>query len=143
MDGITSALLQASKRLDSASTKTITTNAELKDEHAHKMKNWTIVDDQNNVLSTVSTSQDLDCSLKNPSSLQTTSTFSSGRRGRTVSESQVSNNTNCKVDLSGWLAESENVKELRMARVRRNSNREISEAMSGGLSSADMYMPPV
>merc|ERR1712142_1141053 len=112
MDEVTSALLKASKEHDSASTIT-----EVKDEHAHKIRNWTIVDDQNNVLSTVSTTNGLGCGLNNPSSFQTASTFSSGRRSRTVSESQVSSNTNCKVDLSGWLAESGNVKELRMARV--------------------------
>jgi len=45
--------------------------------------------------------------------------------------------------LSPWLAEGNNAQELKVARVRRNSNREMAEAMSGGLSSADMYMPPI
>ena len=65
------------------------------------------------------------------------------QRNRTVSESHASSGASVKVDLSPWLAEGNNARELKVARVRRNSNREMAEAMSGGLSSADMYMPPI
>jgi len=60
-----------------------------------------------------------------------------------VSESHLSSSATVKVDLSPWLAEGNNAKELKVARVRRNSNKEMEEAMSGGLSKADVFMPPI
>ena len=61
-------------------------------------------------------------------------------RQRTVSEGgQVS----VSVDLGPWLKDGDNIREVRAARIRRNSSREAEEAMAAGLSKADMFMPPV
>ena len=61
-------------------------------------------------------------------------------RQRTVSEGQVSR---VSVDLGAWLQEGHNARDLRVARVRRNSSRAAEEAMSSGLTKADIHMPPV
>ena len=61
-------------------------------------------------------------------------------RQRTVSEgAQVS----VSVDLGPWLKDGDNMREVRAARIRRNSSREAEEAMAAGLSKADIHMPPV
>ena len=67
-------------------------------------------------------------------------------RNRSVSESHATlEGASVKVDLSPWLADDKSTKELKVARnrLRKNSVKEVEEAMSGGLSSADMYMPPI
>ena len=60
-------------------------------------------------------------------------------RQRTVSEGGVS----VSVDLSPWLKDGDNIREVREARVRRNSTREVEEAMAAGLTKADIHMPPI
>ena len=60
-------------------------------------------------------------------------------RQRTVSEGSVS----VSVDLSPWLKDGDNIREVREARVRRNSTREVEEAMAAGLTKADIHMPPI
>ena len=47
------------------------------------------------------------------------------------------------VDLSPWLKDGDNIREVREARVRRNSTREVEEAMAAGLTKADIHMPPI
>jgi len=67
-------------------------------------------------------------------------------RNRSVSESHATlEGARVKVDLSPWLADDKRAQELKVARdrMRKNSVKEVEEAMSGGLSSADMYMPPI
>ena len=67
-------------------------------------------------------------------------------RNRSVSESHATlEGARVKVDLSPWLADDKGAKEVKVARerLRKNSVKEVEEAMSGGLSSADMYMPPI
>ena len=60
-------------------------------------------------------------------------------RQRTVSEGSVS----VSVDLRPWLKDGDNIREVREARVRRNSTREVEEAMAAGLTKADIHMPPI
>jgi len=67
-------------------------------------------------------------------------------RDRSVSESHATmEGARVKVDLSPWLADSKSAEDLKVVRnrLRKNSVKEVEEAMSGGLSSADMYMPPI
>eukprot|EP00092_Neocalanus_flemingeri_P014345 GFUD01015473.1.p1 GENE.GFUD01015473.1~~GFUD01015473.1.p1 ORF type:complete len:145 (+),score=45.53 GFUD01015473.1:71-505(+) len=69
--------------------------------------------------------------------------FGGIQRNRAFSESHISSGATVKVDLSPWLAEGNNARELKVARERKNSSKKMEEAMAGGLSSADMYMPPM
>ena len=62
-------------------------------------------------------------------------------RQRTVSEGGAGVSVN--VDLSPWLKDGNNIRAVKEARVRRNSNREAEEAMACGLSKADIHMPPI
>ena len=62
-------------------------------------------------------------------------------RQRTVSEGGAG--VSVSVDLSLWLKDGDNIRAVKEARVRRNSHREAEEAMAGGLSKADIHMPPM
>ena len=63
--------------------------------------------------------------------------------GRQRSVSEGGAGVSVSVDLSPWLKDGDNIRAVKEARVRRNSHREAEEAMAGGLSKADIHMPPM
>merc|ERR1712098_586669 len=70
--------------------------------------------------------------------------FGNGRN-RSISESEVDqarvSSPRVDVDLTPWLKHGDNAHTLQVARLRRNSSREVEEALAGGLSKADIHMP--
>jgi len=167
MDEVTLALLEASRRLSVAKSSSSDNNNSYQDKRISKNSSpttsgaCTITTTSANLLQ--ATPNSLESSSSNspntsllsdssPSSYSSSSllhTLFGGMQGmgrsRSVSESHATSGATVRVDLTPWLTDSQNVKELKVARerVRKNSVKEVEEAMSGGLSSADMYMPPI
>jgi len=167
MDEVTLALLEASRRLSVSKTSSsennnaYQNNPNSKNSSATTVGACTITTTPVNLLQATSNSlESSSASSPNTSLLSDSSpsSYSSSSllhtlfggiqgmgRSRSVSESHATSGAKVKVDLTPWLTDSQNVKELKVARerVRKNSVKEVEEAMSGGLSSADMYMPPI
>ena len=78
-----------------------------------------------------------------PSLLQSLLGMAREPRTRTVSESHLTSAKGVEVDLGPWLQEGTNARDLRVARVRRNSSRAAEEALAAGLTRADIHMPPI
>ena len=161
MDEVTSALLEASRKLKvseasfttnssscrnipSLTTSSPTTAISATTSSSHLLHPTASSSDSSPVLSPNSSFASSSVATSPSSPCFLSSWFSGGtQRNRTVSESHATSGASVKVDLSPWLAEGNNARELRLARVRRNSTKDMEEAMSGGLSRADMYMPPM
>ena len=158
MDQVTIALLEASRKLTNPKQSTSSTPNTCSD-----IPNLTVSAPQattnttNSSASLLSTSSPINSSVESPNNSFASDSVASSptnpsflnswfggiQRIRSVSESHVTAGTKVKVNLSPWLAEGNNARDLKVARVRRNSVKEMEEAMAGGLSSADMYMPPM
>eukprot|EP00092_Neocalanus_flemingeri_P021432 GFUD01023238.1.p1 GENE.GFUD01023238.1~~GFUD01023238.1.p1 ORF type:complete len:147 (-),score=40.70 GFUD01023238.1:149-589(-) len=69
-----------------------------------------------------------------------------GGRTRALSESEASSSPSIKIGILSWLGVTNKNSpgvELERLQIRRSSSKDVEEAMAGGLSKADLYMPPI
>jgi len=142
---VAAALLDASRRLSSgevSSERDLTTNTPPAEGGKTRLRTGSLIPFSAAALALFRTG---DLQPANPESSAGGGGWFGGwrRGGRSMSESEGS--SSIKIDIMKSLTEGsqDKLRPPQNLQIRRGSSKDIEEAMSGGLSKADLYMPPI